>query len=115
MGSEGLDVLVLESSGPGARAVAQFENRNYLGFLPVSRTRACRSRLRAAQKFGAEILIAKDAKGLAVIADLTQCDWGRTERSCAHVVIASGAQYRRLHLEISRSLRVPVSITGHPF
>src|SRR5438876_9634639 len=53
-----------------------------------------------AQKFGAEMLIAKDAKGLgcdrrahAVLIGYGQSVTART------VVIASGAQYRRLQLE----------------
>jgi thioredoxin reductase (NADPH) len=99
--SEGLDVLVLESSGPGGQAGASSKIENYLGFpTGISGHELAGRAYAQAQKFGAEMLIAKDAKGLAcdrrpyavLIAD-GQSVPART------VVIASGAQYRRLQLE----------------
>lgn len=99
--SEGLDVLVLESSGPGGQAGASSKIENYLGFpTGISGHELAGRAYAQAQKFGAEILIAKDAKGLtcerrpyAVLIGDGQSVPART------VVIASGAQYRRLHLE----------------
>jgi thioredoxin reductase (NADPH) len=99
--SEGLDVLVLESSGPGGQAGASSKIENYLGFpTGISGHELAGRAYAQAQKFGAEILIAKDAKGLAcdrrpyaVLIGDGQSVPART------VVIASGAQYRRLQLE----------------
>src|SRR6266403_2754685 len=99
--SEGLDVLVLESSGPGGQAGASSKIENYLGFpTGISGHELAGRAYAQAQKFGAEMLIAKDAKGLAcdrrpyaVLIGDGQSVPART------VVIASGAQYRRLQLE----------------
>lgn len=99
--SEGLDVLVLESSGPGGQAGASSKIENYLGFpTGISGHELAGRAYAQAQKFGAEMLIAKDAKGLAcdrrpyaVLIGDGQTVSGRT------VVIASGAQYRKLQLE----------------
>jgi len=99
--SEGLDVLVLESSGPGGQAGASSKIENYLGFpTGISGHELAGRAYAQAQKFGAQILIAKDAKGLscdrrpyAVLIGDGQTVPART------VVIASGAQYRRLKLE----------------
>src|SRR5207253_2096271 len=64
--SEGLDVLVLESSGPGGQAGASSKIENYLGFpTGISGHELAGRAYAQAQKFGAEMLIAKDAKGLA--------------------------------------------------
>src|SRR6266853_2092876 len=99
--SEGLDVLVLESSGPGGQAGASSKIENYLGFpIGISGHELAGRAYAQAQKFGAEMLIAKDAKGLAcdrrpyavLIGD------GQSVPALT-VVIASGAQYRRLQLE----------------
>ena len=99
--SEGLDVLVLESNAPGGQAGASSKIENYLGFpTGISGHELAGRAYTQAQKFGAEILIAKDAKGLgcdrrpyAVLIGDGQSVPART------VVIASGAQYRRLQLE----------------
>jgi thioredoxin reductase (NADPH) len=99
--SEGLDVLVLESSGPGGQAGASSKIENYLGFpTGISGHELAGRAYAQAQKFGAEMLIARDAKGLAcdrrpyaVLIGDGQSVPART------VVIASGAQYRRLQLE----------------
>src|SRR4029079_13704449 len=100
-GSEGLDVLVLESNAPGGQAGASSKIENYLGFpTGISGHELAGRGYTQAQKFGAEMLIAKDAKGLAcdrrpyaVLIGDGQSVSART------VVIASGAQYRRLQLE----------------
>ena len=99
--SEGLDVLVIESSGPGGQAGSSSKIENYLGFpTGISGHELAGRAYAQAQKFGAQMLIAKDAKGLA-------CD-RRPYRvllrdgesvSARTVIIASGAQYRRLNLE----------------
>jgi len=99
--SEGLDVLVIESSGPGGQAGSSSKIENYLGFPTGISGHDLAGRAYAqSQKFGAQMLIAKDAKGLTcdrrpykvLIADGESVP-ART------VIIASGAQYRRLNLE----------------
>jgi thioredoxin reductase (NADPH) len=99
--SEGLDVLVLESNAPGGQAGASSKIENYLGFpTGISGHELAGRAYTQAQKFGADMLIAKDARGLAcdrrpyaVLIEDGQKISART------VVIASGAQYRRLQLE----------------
>ncbi len=99
--SEGLDVLVLESSGPGGQAGASSKIENYLGFPTGISGHDLAGRAYAqAQKFGAEMLIAKDAKGLACDRRPYAVLIGEGQRVPARtVVVASGAQYRRLQLE----------------
>lgn len=99
--SEGLNVLMLESNAPGGQAGASSKIENYLGFPTGISGHDLAGRAYAqAQKFGVQILIARDAKGLtcdrrpyAVLIGDGQSVPART------VVIASGAQYRRLQLE----------------
>ena len=65
--SEGLDVLVLESNAPGGQAGSSSRIENYLGF-PDRHLRPGAGRARAytqAQKFGAQMMIAKGATQLA--------------------------------------------------
>jgi thioredoxin reductase (NADPH) len=99
--SEGLDVLVLESSGPGGQAGSSSKIENYLGFpTGISGHELAGRAYAQAQKFGAEMLIAKDAKGLSCDRRPYAVLIGEGQRVPARtVVIASGAQYRRLQLE----------------
>ena len=99
--SEGLDVLVLESSGPGGQAGASSKIENYLGFpTGISGHELAGRAYAQAQKFGAQMLIAKDAKGLACDRRPYAVLVGDGQHVPARtVVIASGAQYRRLQLE----------------
>src|SRR5438093_5697293 len=63
--SEGLDVLVLESSGPGGQAGASSKIENYLGFpTGISGQELAARAFNQAQKFGAQLMIGHDAKGL---------------------------------------------------
>src|SRR3954463_8642140 len=99
--SEGLDVLVLEISAPGGQAGASTKIENYLGFpTGISGHELAGRAYAQAQKFGAEMLIAKDAKGLACDRRPYAVLIGDGQNVPARtVVIASGAQYRRLQLE----------------
>ena len=99
--SEGLDVLVLEASSPGGQAGSSSKIENYLGFpTGVSGQELAARAYHQAQKFGAQIMVTR----------------GATHLACAHkpyviqiadgaaiparsVVIATGAQYRKLSLE----------------
>src|SRR5438094_4877077 len=64
--SEGLDVLVLESSSPGGQAGSSSRIENYLGFpLGISGLELTGRAYAQAQKFGAQVMIAKAATKLA--------------------------------------------------
>lgn len=99
--SEGLDVLVIESSGPGGQAGSSSKIENYLGFpTGISGHELAGRAYTQAQKFGAQLLIAKDAKGLTCDRRPYKVLIGDEESVPARtVIIASGAQYRRLNLE----------------
>lgn len=99
--SEGLDVLMLESNAPGGQAGASSKIENYLGFpTGISGHDLAGRAYTQAQKFGAQILIANHAKGLACERRPYAVLIGDVQSVPAHaVVIASGAQYRKLQLE----------------
>ncbi|MEM1106897.1 MAG: FAD-dependent oxidoreductase [Pseudomonadota bacterium] len=100
--SEGLSVLTLDTEGPGGQAGTSSKIENYLGFpMGVSgRELADRASVQA-QKFGARIASPSQAKALRREEDGSYCMAlrdGRTLKARA-VVIATGAQYRRLPLD----------------
>ena len=99
--SEGLDVLVIESNSPGGQAGASSKIENYLGFpTGISGQELAGNAYAQAQKFGAQMLIAKDAKGLVCDRRPYALKFNGGERVPARtVVIATGAQYRKLPLE----------------
>jgi thioredoxin reductase (NADPH) len=98
--SEGLDILVLESTAPGGQAGTSSRIENYLGFPTGISGQALSGRARTqAEKFGAEIAIGRTAVRL-------DCDNrpyrlhlsdGQVLRTRA-IVIATGAKYRKLNL-----------------
>lgn len=99
--SEGLDVLVLESNAPGGQAGASSRIENYLGFpTGISGQDLAGRAYTQAQKFGAQILIAKGATELT-------CDRkpyrikidGGPAVPARTVIIATGAEYRRLPVD----------------
>jgi thioredoxin reductase (NADPH) len=95
--SEGLDVLVLESNAPGGQAGSSSRIENYLGFPTGITGQELAGRAYAqAQKFGAQIMIAKSATNLGCDRQPygVQLDAGRRIASRA-VIIATGAEYRR--------------------
>lgn len=99
--SEGLDVLVLESNSPGGQAGTSSKIENYLGFpTGISGQELAGRAYTQAQKFGAQMLIAKNAEGLACDRRPYSLQIDNGERVSARtIVIATGAQYRRLRLE----------------
>jgi thioredoxin reductase (NADPH) len=98
--SEGLDVLVLETSSPGGQAGSSSKIENYLGFPTgiTGQELAARAYLQA-QKFGAHMLIAKATRLICdrkpYVIELENGD----RISTRTVVIATGVQYRKLPLE----------------
>src|SRR6202050_5445384 len=99
--SEGLDVLVLESGSPGGQAGSSSRIENYLGFpTGISGLELTARAYAQAQKFGARILIAKGATGLACDRPLYTVHIDGGSRVAARaVVIATGAEYRSPALE----------------
>ena len=98
--SEGLDVVVLETSSPGGQAGSSSKIENYLGFPTgiSGQDLAGRAYLQA-QKFGAKMLTAKatriacDHKPYVVELE------NKTRIPARNILIATGVQYRKLPLE----------------
>jgi thioredoxin reductase (NADPH) len=99
--SEGLDVLVLESNAPGGQAGSSSKIENYLGFPTGISGQELASRAFAqAEKFGAELMIAKDAKKLACDRRPYAIETENGTRVPARtIIIATGAEYRTLPIE----------------
>ena len=98
--SEGLTVLVVEGSAPGGQAGSSSRIENYLGFpMGISGQELAGRAFVQAEKFGAQILIARSARALrcprppyAVELDDAASVQGRA------IIIATGVQYRKLDL-----------------
>src|SRR6188472_1245525 len=94
--SEGLDVLMLETSSPGGQAGSSSRIENYLGFpTGISGQELAARAYNQAEKFGASILIIKgtrlvcDHKPYEVVVEKGPPVSTRT------IVIATGAEYRK--------------------
>ncbi|HEY3202839.1 MAG TPA: FAD-dependent oxidoreductase, partial [Thermoanaerobaculia bacterium] len=99
--SEGLDVLVLESEAPGGQAGSSSKIENYLGFpTGISGQELAARALTQAEKFGAELMIAKGARRLSCERRpyAIEIDGGPSVLART-VVIATGARYRKLPVE----------------
>jgi thioredoxin reductase (NADPH) len=104
-GSEGLSVLVLDCHAFGGQAGASARIENYLGFPTGITGMALMGRAyNQAQKFGADMAIPDEVQGLQAQASLedgrfllTLADAERVRARA--VIIASGAQYRRLKID----------------
>jgi thioredoxin reductase (NADPH) len=99
--SEGLDVLVVESSSPGGQAGSSSRIENYLGFPTGISGQELAGRASAqAQKFGAQIVIARTATQLTCDRTPYTVQMDEGPRIAARtVIIATGAEYRRPSLE----------------
>ena len=95
--SEGLDVLVLEATAPGGQAGASSRIENYLGFpTGVSGQDLANSALLQAQKFGAELVVARTAAALRCDRKPYRIGLGPgVDVAARTVVIATGATYRK--------------------
>jgi thioredoxin reductase (NADPH) len=98
--SEGLDVVVLETGSPGGQAGSSSRIENYLGFpTGISGQDLAGRAYVQAQKFGARILIAKATRLICDrIPNIVELENG-ARISTRTIVIATGAQYRKLPLE----------------
>jgi thioredoxin reductase (NADPH) len=98
--SEGLDVLLLETYSPGGQAGSSSRIENYLGFpTGISGNELAGRAYTQAQKFGVQMLLARvtglkcDAKRYAI--DLED----GTSIASKTIVIATGANYRKLPID----------------
>ena len=99
--SEGLNVLVVESNAPGGQAGSSSRIENYLGFpTGISGLELTARAYSQAQKFGAQIMIAKGASALSCNQQTytVRVDDGAPVPARA-VVIATGAEYRKPPIE----------------
>ena len=100
--SEGLDVLVVESNAPGGQAGSSSRIENYLGFpTGISGQNLAGRAYTQAQKFGAQVAIAQPATALSCDRKPYAVALGDQRVPARTVVIATGAEYRRLPLEIA--------------
>jgi len=96
--SEGLDVLTVETTAPGGQAGSSSMIENYLGFPAGISGHALAAAAHAqAQKFGAQLMVARSAtrlecgrKPYAIQIEQRERVEGRA------IIIASGAEYRKL-------------------
>jgi len=95
--SEGLDVLVLEATAPGGQAGSSSRIENYLGFpTGVSGQDLATGALLQAQKFGAELVVARTAVALECDRRPYRIHLGAGVSAAARtVVIATGVKYNR--------------------
>jgi thioredoxin reductase (NADPH) len=96
--SEGLDVLVIESNSPGGQAGTSSRIENYLGFPSGISGQELTSRAYTqAQKFGADLLVAEGVSHLDCTRKAYSVEIDNKARITARtVIIATGAEYRRL-------------------
>ncbi len=98
--SEGLNVLVVESNAPGGQAGSSSRIENYLGFpLGISGQDLARRAFVQAEKFGAHVAVAQSARALKCARSpfVVELDDGSSVQGRS-VVVAAGAQYRKLPL-----------------
>jgi len=95
--SEGLDVLVLESTVPGGQAGSSSRIENYLGFpTGISGLDLTGRAYAQALKFGAQVIVAKGATRMACDGQRYTVDIDHGPRIRARaVIIATGAEYRK--------------------
>ena len=99
--SEGLDVVIVEMNSPGGQAGSSSKIENYLGFpTGISGQELADRAYTQAQKFGAQIIVAKAATHLTCNRKpyVIEFDDGSHVTARA-VIVASGAEYRRLSVD----------------
>ncbi|MEW2501156.1 MULTISPECIES: FAD-dependent oxidoreductase [unclassified Amycolatopsis] len=94
--SEGLRTVLVERKATGGQAGTSSRIENYLGFPDgVSGAQLTDRARRQAQKFGAEVLTARDVVGLEVRGSSRVVTFGDGSEIAAHtVILASGVTYR---------------------
>ncbi|OXM63971.1 MULTISPECIES: FAD-dependent oxidoreductase [Amycolatopsis] len=99
--SEGLRTVLVERRATGGQAGQSSRIENYLGFPDgVSGAQLTDRARRQAQKFGAEVLTARDVTGLEARGSARVVRFGDGSEIAAHaVVLATGVSYRALEAE----------------
>jgi len=99
--SEGLDVLVIEANVPGGQAGSSSWIENYLGFpAGITGQELTARAYNQAQKFGAEVAVAERATRLNCAKKAYSIEIDKGQKLPARtVIIATGAQYRKLPVE----------------
>jgi thioredoxin reductase (NADPH) len=98
--SEGLDVLVIEQEAPGGQAGTSSRIENYLGFpAGISGHELAGNAFTQAEKFGADLLIAKTVNRLNCDRRPYALEIDNATIRAKSVIIATGAEYRRLQVE----------------
>ena len=99
--SEGLDVLVVESTAPGGQAGSSSRIENYLGFpTGIAGMDLAARATNQAQKFGAQLMVGSGARRLSCDRNPYALEIGAGQRLPARaVIIATGAEYRRLPMD----------------
>jgi thioredoxin reductase (NADPH) len=98
--SEGLNVLVVESNAPGGQAGSSSRIENYLGFpMGISGLELANRAFVQAEKFGANIAVARAARALTCdrVPYTVELEEGGQVQGRS-VILAAGAQYRKLDL-----------------
>ncbi len=98
--SEGLDVLVVEASSPGGQAGSSSRIENYLGFpTGVTGLELAARAYTQAERFGAQMLVATATRLECERTPYVVATDNGEQIPARSIVIATGAQYRRLPLE----------------
>ncbi|HKS44394.1 MAG TPA: FAD-dependent oxidoreductase [Amycolatopsis sp.] len=99
--SEGLRTVLVERKATGGQAGQSSRIENYLGFPDgVSGAQLTGRARRQAQKFGAEVLTARDVVSLEVCGSARVVRFGDGTELAAHaVVLATGVSYRELRAQ----------------
>lgn len=98
--SEGLHVLVVEATAPGGQAGSSSKIENYLGFpAGISGHDLATAAHAQAQKFGAELLIARAATRLSCNRKPYALAVGSEQVPATTIIIATGAEYRKLAID----------------
>ncbi len=99
--SEGLDVVMVEMNAPGGQAGSSSKIENYLGFpAGISGQDLAGRAYMQAEKFGAQIIIAKTATRLACDRRPYAIEFDDGSHVAARtIIVASGAEYRRLSVD----------------
>ncbi len=99
--SEGLKALVIETKAPGGQAGSSSKIENYLGFpAGVSGAELAGRAFNQAQKFGAEMIVARSVQRLSCDRKPYAIELEDGSRLMARtIIIATGAEYRKPVLE----------------
>ena len=99
-GSEGLNVLLIETASPGGQAGSSSKIENYLGFpMGISGQELAARAIAQAEKFAAKMIVARSVERLECEKRPYKVRLDNGDKLAARaIVIATGAQYKKPHL-----------------